>query len=155
MIHYSLRCPSQHEFDGWFPNSGAFEKQVSAGLVICPTCGRSDVERAIMAPALGGRARPPDASAPLAPPAATTPQVVVEEARMPDQMRATLQKLRAEIERNCDYVGETFAEQARRMHRGETEKRGIYGEATPEQADKLLEEGVQVARIPWVPRADS
>jgi hypothetical protein len=73
---------------------------------------------------------------------------------MPDAMRAALQRLRAEVEKRCDYVGSDFAEEARRMHRGESERAGIYGEATPDQAEALAEEGVQVARIPWLPRAD-
>jgi hypothetical protein len=74
---------------------------------------------------------------------------------IPDAMRAVLQKLRAEVERNCDYIGTDFADEARRIHKGEAAPRPIYGEATPEQAEILAEEGVEVARIPWVPRADS
>jgi hypothetical protein len=73
---------------------------------------------------------------------------------LPDEMRAMLQKLRAEVEKNCDYVGENFADEARRIHNGESDKRGIYGEATPEQAEALADDGIEVARIPWVPRAD-
>ena len=73
---------------------------------------------------------------------------------MPDQMRAALQRIRAEIERTSDYVGPEFAEEARRIHRGESERRSIYGESSPEQAEALADEGIEVARIPWVPRAD-
>ncbi len=73
---------------------------------------------------------------------------------LPDQVRAVLQRVRAEVERSSDYVGPEFAEEARRIHRGESEKRSIYGESTPEQAESLAEEGIEVARIPWVPRAD-
>jgi hypothetical protein len=73
---------------------------------------------------------------------------------MPAKMRAMLQKMRAEVEKNCDYVGPAFAEEARKMHRGESEKHGIYGETSPEQAEALAEEGIEVSRIPWVPRAD-
>jgi len=74
---------------------------------------------------------------------------------MPAQLRAMLQRLRAEIERNCDYVGRDFAEEARRIHRGEAERRGIFGEATESEAEALREEGIEVARIPWVPRSDA
>jgi hypothetical protein len=74
--------------------------------------------------------------------------------RMPAQMLAMLQRMRAEVEKHCDYVGPGFAEEARRIHRGESDKRGIYGETTPEQAEALAEEGIEVSRIPWVPRAD-
>ena len=74
--------------------------------------------------------------------------------RMPDQLRALLQRMRAEVERNCDYVGPDFAAEARRIHNGESEARGIYGEATDAEAEALDADGVQVARIPWVPRAD-
>ena len=82
-----------------------------------------------------------------------TPMAVAGEG-VPDQVRAMLQKLRAEVERNCDYVGEGFAEEARRIHKGEADARGIYGEATPDEAEALAEEGIEVAKIPWVPRAD-
>ena len=73
---------------------------------------------------------------------------------MPAHMRAMLQRMRAEVEKHCDYVGPQFAEEARKMHRGESDKRGIYGETSSEQAEALAEEGIEVARIPWVPRAD-
>ena len=75
--------------------------------------------------------------------------------QIPDHVRALLQRLRAEVEKNCDYVGGEFAGEARRIHNGESEARGIYGETTPEQAEKLSEEGIEVAAIPWLPRADS
>lgn len=74
---------------------------------------------------------------------------------LPDRVRAALQRLRADVERNCDYVGNGFAEEARRIHNGEAKVRGIYGESTPEQAEALAEDGIEVARIPWLPRADS
>ena len=169
MIHYQLRCANGHEFDGWFKASDAFEAQSARGLLECPDCGNAEIARALMAPSVPrkGNARaaaPPIAAAPPpeAPPqrqAGGMPQPVpgqmaVDPARMPAQLRAMLQKLRAEVERNCDYVGPGFAEEARRIHRGESDRRGIYGEASPEQADALREDGIEIARIPWVPRAD-
>ena len=148
MIHYQLRCPSDHAFDGWFKNSDAFERQAAKGLLSCPHCGDGGVTRALMAPALARR------EAPVPPPAATPAPKAVTGPPLPDHLRAALQRLRAEIEKSCDYVGPGFADEARRIHRGESAARAIYGEASGEQAEQLAEEGIEVARIPWVPRAD-
>ncbi|MCW3472949.1 DUF1178 family protein [Limobrevibacterium gyesilva] len=152
MIHYQLQCSAEHGFDGWFKDSASFEKQAKRGLLECPICGTTEVERALMTPSVPrkGRAAKPktaDASAPTAP-------VAVAAEKLPDHVRAMLQKLRTEIEQNCDYVGGEFAEEARRIHRGESGKRGIYGEATSDEAEALAEEGIEIAKIPWVPRAD-
>jgi hypothetical protein len=166
MIHYQLRCTStaeEHAFDGWYRDSAAFEALARAGLLDCPVCGGTQVARALMAPAIPKKGRParnavvPVPAAPAAPaPAPEAPEQVPAAAAgpMPAQLRAMLQKLRAEVERNCDYVGADFAEEARRMERGETERRGIFGEASETEAEALREEGIEVARIPWVPRAD-
>ena len=155
MIHYQLRCGQDHGFDGWFKDSASFEKQAKRGLIECPECGGTDVERALMAPALAKRDSLPavieeTASAPAEAPA---PEKVAT-GRLPAQMLAVLQRMRAEVEKNCDYVGPDFADQARAMHRGEVEPKAIYGESTEEQAESLAEEGISVAKIPWVPRAD-
>jgi hypothetical protein len=162
MIHYQLRCSEAHEFDGWFKDSATFDRQAALGLVECPACGDSKVERALMAPSVSTRAALPAPVAaaevpaetpPARPPVpAPTPQAM---ARMPAQMVAVLQRMRAEVERHCDYVGPSFAEEARKIHRGESEKRGIYGETTPDDAEALADEGIQVTSIPWVPLADS
>jgi len=161
MIHYQLRCGAGHGFDGWFKDSATFDAQAARGLIACPECGDTAVNRALMAPRVARRRMVVDQSgAPEAPAVPeTAPQAVAENvpektAVVPDQVRAVLQRIRAEIERTSDYVGPEFAEEARRIHRGETERRSIYGESTPEQADSLTEEGIEVARIPWVPRAD-
>jgi len=155
MIHYQLQCGRAHGFDGWFKDSASFDKQAKRGLIECPECGGTDIERALMAPALAKRDVAP-VEAPSAPP--QTPVVAAPAkaaaGRLPAQMLAALQRMRAEVEKNCDYVGPDFADQARAMHRGEIEPRGIYGESTEEQAESLAEEGVPVAKIPWVPRAD-
>ncbi len=154
MIHYQLRCSADHHFDGWFRDSAAFDAQAERGLVSCPACGDTAVNRALMAPRIKKGAPVVDASG--APDAVPAPAAAPEKAgvAVPDHVRAMLQKLRAEVERNCDYVGPGFADEARRIHRGESDKRGIYGESTPEQAEALADEGIEVARIPWVPRAD-
>ncbi len=153
MIHYQLRCSAEHHFDGWFRDSAAFDAQAERGLVSCPACGDTVVNRALMAPRIRKGGAVVDASGtPDAVPAPAGPEKAA--VAMPDHVRAMLQKLRADVEQNCDYVGPGFAEEARRIHRGESEKRGIYGESTPEQAEALADEGIEVARIPWVPRAD-
>ncbi len=148
MIHYQLQCGADHAFDGWFRDSAAFDRQAELGLVECPACGDTKVNRALMAPRINRSRAVVDA--------AGAPDSAPEKAGavVPDRVRAMLQKLRAEVERNCDDVGPAFADEARRIHNGDGERRGIYGESTPEQAQALADEGIEVARIPWVPRAD-
>jgi hypothetical protein len=160
MIHYSLRCGSGHEFDGWFKDSTSFDAQAAGGLLDCPICADRKVERALMAPRVRSSKRRAAAPvieheekavavpAPGPPGAGGAPSV-------PDQIRAVLQRARAEIEKNCEYVGPRFAEAAREIHEGAVPPKAIYGEATPEEAASLAEDGIEVARIPWVPRADS
>ncbi|MBU6496934.1 MAG: DUF1178 family protein [Rhodospirillales bacterium] len=162
MIHYQLQCEQSHGFDGWFKDSASFDRQAGRHLLECPICGSSKVTRALMTPAVPkkGRARaaaPMIADAPPEKPAApppATPPVALAAPRLPDHVRAMLQRLRSEVEQNCDYVGADFAEEARRIHRGESPRTGIYGETSPDEAEALAEEGIEVARIPWVPRAD-
>jgi hypothetical protein len=164
MIHYQLRCDQAHEFDGWYKDSTAFEKLVAAELVECPVCGSAKVNRALMAPAIA-KARPEKAPAEAASQAVATvsaggpagPPAGPQQAAagpIPAQMVALLQRMRSEVEKNCDYVGSGFADEARKMHRGESEFRGIYGEASDTDAEELREEGIDIARLPWVPRAD-
>ncbi len=177
MIHYQLRCGSGHGFDGWFPGSASFDQQAEAGLLACPVCADTRVERAMMAPRVrtGARAVAPempaeDARVPAVVPKnapENAPESASENARVnapekalvpggpiPDQMRAMLQRVRAEVERRCEYVGASFAEQARAIHEGTQPPKAIYGESTPEEAEALAEDGIEVARIPWIPRAD-
>ena len=171
MIHYELRCDRAHGFDGWFKDSASFEQQAQSGFVSCPICNSVAVTRALMAPALGRGARLRDESAPSAagsaaeaPPPAASGAVVPAPARLPvaiadgslpDGLRAVLQRLRAEVEKSFDYVGTEFAEEARRIHHGEREARGIYGETTPSEAESLAEEGIEFGVLPWLPRSDS
>lgn len=155
MIHYQLRCDQAHAFDGWFKDSTTFEQQAARRLVECPECGSSAVERALMAPALATkRSALPVPVKPEAPSPAAAPPAPVAGGPLPAQMVAMLQRMRAEVEKHCDYVGPEFADEARRIHNGEADERSIYGEATEEQAERLAEDGIPVARIPWVPRAD-
>jgi hypothetical protein len=172
MIHYALRCGGGHEFDGWFKDSASFDAQAESGLLDCPICADTSVQRALMAPRLrtGSPAAAPaepapsDSASPATKPDAAhgtpvpTKAVALSPSEnsqiMPDQVRAMLQRVRAEIERNCEYVGPRFATAARRIHDGADPPRPIYGEATPDEAEMLAEDGIEVARIPWVPRAD-
>lgn len=180
MIHYQLRCAGGHDFDGWFSDSAAFDMQAKAGFVECPNCGVTDVSKRLMAPAIpkkGARRRKEvapqveptaetSASAPSAPPvgAGSPPGGGMVSGPIPAQLVALLQRMRSEVERNCEYVGPKFAEAARRLHEqqrdgspGEgnpAQARGIYGEATDAEAEALRDDGIEVARIPWVPRAD-
>ena len=172
MIHYQLRCGAGHEFDGWFQGSAAFETQAERGLLACPRCGDVHVVRALMAPRIGKGGPGKDASGkgePAAPEPqpVSEPQPAAEQAApgpqpgrviatlVPDEMRALLSRMRSEIEQRCDYVGRDFAAEARRIHHGDAPARGIYGEAGPGEAEALAEDGIEIARIPWVPRADS
>jgi hypothetical protein len=161
VIHYQLRCGAEHEFDGWFKDSANFERQAKRGLISCPACADTKVTRALMAPGLR-RSRnvviEHETAAPVAPsqePAPMPAAPMQAGGVMPDQVRAVLHKLRAEVEKNCDYVGPEFAAEARKIHNGEAAPRGIYGESTPAEAEALADDGIGVARIPWLPRADS
>lgn len=154
MIHYQLRCGRSHSFDGWFSDSTSFEKQARRGLIECPECGGTDVERALMTPAVATRRATQPVESETKPAAEPAPAAAAPSPPIPAKMMAVLQKLRAEVEKNCDYVGPDFADQARAMHRGDVEHRGIYGEASDEEAESLIEEGIEVGRIPWVPRSD-
>ena len=153
MIHYNLRCADGHEFDSWFNSSASFDKQAKLGLLECPHCGSAEVDRALMTPSVPRKGRITAQPTPPAPLAKPAPSAMVAE-RVPDHIRAMLQKLRAEVEQNCDYVGPDFAREARRIAKGEADARGIYGETTPDEAEALADEGIEVSSIPWVPRAD-
>jgi hypothetical protein len=136
MILFTLRCAAGHEFEAWFRDGDGFEAQQKEGEIACPDCGDSHVEKALMAPNIG---RSHKKSPPMS----------------PAQMRAALVELRRRVETNCDYVGERFAEEARKIHYGEVDPRGIYGEATTEESQELADEGISFGRIPWVPSSDA
>ena len=163
MIHYQLHCGQDHDFDGWFANSSGFEDQQARGLIACPHCGNIDVRRALMAPAIGKKGNatnsveqidePSDSALPAAPPPVMP--VALPDPVLSDQIIEMLHKVRAEVEKNCDYVGSEFAEEARKIHYGETDARGIYGETTLDEAHELVEEGIDITALPFVPRTDS
>ena len=155
MIHYNLRCEKGHAFESWFQSSSAYETQEKRKLVSCPICGSAKVERAIMAPRIVGKKsrknREEDAPAVAAPTDATatgaTPLLMAQER----ELRAKLKELRDHIVKNADNVGERFPNEARKMHYGDIEHRPIYGEASPEEARALIEEGVEVSPLPVLP----
>ena len=154
MIRYTLNCDKGHTFESWFANSAAYDKQAKRALIACPICNSTKVEKAIMAPRLG-RSEPPAAIETPAPPQAATPPAppasVAMTSPMEHELRTKLKELREHIVKNADYVGRGFPEQARKIHYGETEHRSIYGEATPEEAKELHEEGVAFHPLPVLP----
>lgn len=138
MIRFRLACAQGHAFEGWFSGSEAFEAQRGQGLISCPVCGSAEVDKALMAPAVVTSGRK-DAVR-LAANVAAAPEAV-----------AVLRKIRKELTDNADYVGDKFAEEARRIHYEESEKRGIYGEANAEEVKALVDEGIEFHPLPVLP----
>jgi hypothetical protein len=137
MILFKLRCAAEHEFEVWFRDGTAYERQVARGEIACPQCGNSAIEKAPMAPRVARQ----DRTQPAPP--------------TPAQLRQMLQAVRRHVETSCENVGDRFAEEARAIHRGDAEARGIYGDATADEAQALADEGIDVACIPWVAPNDA
>ena len=168
MIRYALACEQGHDFESWFSNSAAYDKQRKRSLVTCPLCGSAKVEKAIMAPSVASSASintaVPELPEPQ-PPVASPPPPPVQPAPMPApqktpvammspperELRQKLKELRDHIVKNANYVGPRFPEEARKIHYGETEHRSIYGEASPEEAKELYEEGIEFHPLPILP----
>ena len=175
MINYSLKCAQGHSFDSWFQSASAFDKLSAAGMVACAFCGSTEVEKAIMAPrvrtgrkAVSGIGEPesktPEPQGVPSPAASTDGSVPAAAAEAPGagpgalsgpqsgqaaEMAKALGELRRQVEANSDYVGKDFANEARAMHLGDTPERAIYGEAKPEEAKALIEDGIQVLPLPF------
>lgn len=157
MIRYALICDKSHEFESWFQSSDAFAKQAKRGLVTCPACGSTKVEKALMTPRLKrtdkgkSHSAPPAAEAPGqdAPASSNVPVAIMSNEEK--QFRAKLKELRDHLTKNSDNVGKKFPEEARKMHYGEVEHQGIWGEATTEEASSLSEEGIEVQPLPGLP----
>jgi hypothetical protein len=154
MIRYALACDQGHQFESWFQDSAAYDKQAKRGLVACPHCGSAKVEKAIMAPRLSMTARKRgkmriETPAPEAVASETAPVAMVSPQER--EFRAKLKELRDHLTRNADNVGGKFPEEARKMHYGEIEHRSIYGEASTEEARKLAEEGIEFHPLPVLP----
>ena len=136
MIRYALQCNDGHGFEAWFGDSTAYDDQAARGLVECPHCGSGAVSKQIMSPAVAGTRK-------------TT--LSADPARMRTLMMQAAREVRTHVEQNFDYVGDAFAREARDIHEGRTEKREIYGEATPAEVKKLKDDGVPCAALPPLP----
>ena len=145
MIVFQLNCGKGHSFDIWFKDGNTADRQLARGMVECPECGDRKVGKALMAPRVNSTGI-----------GAKGDKVPAQNmAVLASNMRAQLAEVRRQVEENCDYVGDKFAEEARKIHYGEADARGIFGEANEYQHRELAEEGIEVARIPWLPRDDA
>lgn len=142
MIVFDLICDNEHTFEAWFKDSKAFDRQRRKKEVACPICDSTKVEKALMAPNI--------ATSEVRDRAQQSEKMV-----MAANMRRMLTEVRKAVEENCEYVGPAFAEEARKIHYGEEDQRGIYGEATKEEAEELREEGIEFGELPWLPRMDN
>jgi hypothetical protein len=156
MIRYALICQQGHQFESWFQDSSAYDKQAKRGLVSCPHCGSAKVEKAIMAPRLSATAKrrskaieAPETAPEAAPAPAPAPVAMISPQEQ--EIRAKLKELRDHLTKNADNVGAKFPEEARKMHYGEVEHRSIYGVASPEEAKELSEEGIEFHPLPSLP----
>lgn len=151
MIQYALTCENRHSFDAWFRNADAYDEQAARGIVTCPICSTQNVEKSLMAPAIAksGQKAGPDGNKPVAQGndkmsfSAGHPQQA--------QLRAAMRALREKVVAEADYVGDKFAEEARRIHDHEADPRGIYGEATRDEVAGLIEDGIDCMPLPNVP----
>jgi hypothetical protein len=147
MIRYNLHCDTAHEFDAWFAGSAAFDQQAIRGLVSCPHCGSTKVEKSIMAPNVGTKGnRKADAV-----PVKAANADAAQHSPSFDEMRALVRRVRAEVAANAEYVGPRFVDEARKIHHEETAARGIYGEATSEDIKSLREDGIAFYPLPRLP----
>lgn len=160
MIRYALNCDKGHNFESWFQNSAAYDKQRKRALVTCPVCGSAKVEKAMMAPRLAAHVGPGDNAElplPALPNPAPLPAPIPPKGAMAmmapgeRELRQKLKELRDHITKNASYVGNSFPEEARKIHYGEAERRSIYGEASPDEAKDLLEEGIEFHPLPILP----
>ena len=147
MIRYRLNCDNEHAFEAWFASSKGYESQAKRGLVACPECGSTAVEKAIMAPSVGTKGnKKQDLTALKA-----ANNEAARQSPTHAELLALMRRVRAEVEAKAEYVGPNFAEEARKIHYDETEARGIYGEASMEDAAELQEEGIEFLPLPRLP----
>ena len=148
MIRYALVCDNAHGFESWFRDGSAYDDQIGRGLIACPVCGSDKIGKAMMAPGLARRDR---VGARIEPAAGSEPEPVALMSPEQVEMRTKIRELRAMLTQNSDYVGEKFADEARKMHFGEIDHRAIHGEANREEVRALLDDGVEVVPIPGLP----
>jgi hypothetical protein len=154
MIRYRLKCEKRHEFEAWFADSDTFDRQARRREISCPKCGNTRVEKALMAPAIAKRTvKRKRAAKPAEPAAAQQGMQAPETHRLAahGELAAAMRKMRAEVEAKSEYVGPRFPEEARKIHYDEAPARGIYGEATHEEAQALAEEGIDFFPLPPLP----
>ena len=152
MILYQLQCDQEHQFEAWFRDSSAFQTQSKRKLLSCPACGSTKVSKALMAPRIGRK------TASTAGHAIGSPETAESRVQVKSEMvelKNKLAEIQREIEANCDYVGREFAEEARKIHYGETDARGIYGETTSDESEALKDEGINFTSIPWLPKENA
>jgi hypothetical protein len=161
MILYQLKCTEGHQFEAWFKDAATYDVQADAGEIMCPYCGGNHVSKAPMAPRLAKGVSEPKPAAlpepvPAAPRAPTRPaepgSVEARAAEVAEYIFQAAEKLRRHVEENCDFVGDSFADEARKIHYGESDERGIYGTATDEEAAELDEEGIEFQQLRWFSR---
>lgn len=150
MIVFDLKCSGDHRFEAWFRSSSAYEEQKAAGFVECPQCGSTDVSKALMAPNVAAKGNRKQESTPV-----TAKSSDPALAAAAEEARKVLEKLKSHVETTCDYVGSGFAEEARKIHYGEAEERGIYGESTLKETKELIDEGVEIMPLPGMGRKDA
>jgi hypothetical protein len=149
MIRYALRCERGHDFESWFQTSSAYDSQRKRGLVACPMCDSTKVEKAIMAPRIAAKSK--SKATPQPAPAEESASSSLVMAPQERELITKLKELRDHVLKNADNVGTKFPDEARKMHYGDIEHRAIYGEATAEEARSLVDEGIEVAPLPILP----
>jgi hypothetical protein len=143
MIRYDLICSKEHAFDGWFRDSEAYDAQAAAGQVVCPVCGSTTISKQLMTPGIPAKSNRRGE--------ARMPVFAGQKDEKVSELVEAVRKLRRHVEENADYVGDEFPEEARRIHYKEVKPRGIYGEASLDEAKALLEEGIEVHPLPPLP----
>ncbi|MCC3861802.1 DUF1178 family protein [Pseudemcibacter aquimaris] len=168
MILFDIKCSEGHVFEAWFQNNEAYEKQVENHLIECPLCGNTNVSKSLMAPNISPKSNNESSHFDELSPAEGNRNVMVsahaptgdhvspeDVKRALDHMHNTMSKFRKQVEQSCEYVGDNFAEEARKIHYGDSEKRGIYGETTVRETEELIEEGIEILPVPGSGKLDS
>ena len=165
MIVFDLKCEDNHVFEAWFRNSDSYEIQVSEAQIECPFCGSTEISKSPMSPNIGAKGNSREKMSELV----SSDHMVAASANVPDSMGAsaedvkralehmhnTMKKYRNHVKKECEYVGENFAQEARDIHEGNAENRGIYGEATLEETEDLLKDGIDILPVPGLGKLDS
>jgi hypothetical protein len=170
MIVFDLRCEENHVFEAWFRNSEAYEMQAEEGQVECPFCGCTSITKSLMSPNIAVKSnRNIEVNPDFLTPDNRGSQIVAASANVPETMEAsaedvkralehmydTMKKYRNHVKKECEYVGEKFASEARAIHEGDADMRGIYGEATLEETEELLNDGIDILPVPGLGKLDS